>query len=379
MSEKKKKLAALWQAVQQNDAAKVTETVSGLDLSYEAGYSNACATALQHGQSGILETLLQAGYGFQFVSKFSGEKQREENERLARQLIKDAYGSPDAAALLPVLYKGNGTYGILNMQDFLNENSPVELIEACLKNKNAYSSFTTCIQNAGLLSTPALDFILTFSSEHDDADVAMARALITVAEKGDVDKAALLLAHGADPDFEGAEAFRKAAENGNQEIVDLFLPYVSLEEYGEKVATQLEYKNASPEIIQSIEAAIRRVGQKPADKTVAMAKPFAASQLQDDRFQLLDNSTMFEVQKMPDGSTLTTLFNFASRQQKNLLIRENEMSSPSMVIVSFDDLDGGVVDTLQKKFEALAKPAATEPPTTAESARRVNQFKSVLG
>ncbi len=378
-----KKWKALRDAVQQNDVAKVIEAAAAVELSGEKSYYDFCKMAIQQGSGDVLGALLKAGDGFQFSKVVSlvwrdhdRYEERIENEKLARELIKEAYASPNPETTLPALYtviKGDWN-PIIHAGDFLNEDSPIELLEVCLKDKSAYTDppFGDCVEKTGLFSTPKLDFILSLDPGTYKSQPVIDKALITVSAKGDIDKAVLLLAHGASADTDNAEALCVAAKSGNQDLVDLLLPYVSLKIYGEKIVTQLQYKNVDQSIIQSVEdatkAALQPAVKTPAPETVAV-EPAAAEETpaQDDRFKRLDDDTLTETKILPNGSTLMTLFNFAARQQ-TVIVMNPSGNNPQPAVVSFDDLDKAFTDSMQEKFDALGK-----------TAKRAAQYKSVMG
>ncbi len=376
---KKKKWEALNEAIRQDDAAKVKEAAAGLSLARSDEYYQACLKAVRLGAGKALDALMDAGGGYNFSSKVFdsyNEKEPAENHQLASALITEAFSSPNPEPVFLVLYKnrarGNlGDYSTVPVGKFLNEDSSISLLDACLKSK-AYSAFSESVDKVGLFSTPKLDFILTFSSVYD-SEATLTRALITVATNGDVDKAALLLASGANADFDGAESLRIAAMNGHQEMVDLLLPSVSLKTYGEKIVTQLQYKDADPAVVQSIEDATKATGRKPVAEAAPAEEPVQPVQEaeQDDGFERKGNN-LIETQTLPNGSTLMTVFNFTSRQQKTIVMNKDG-NGPQPTLVSFDDLDDGVVDALQKKFDALGKPAAA-----AEPAKRTAQLRNII-
>jgi len=159
-----------------------------------------------------------------------------------------------------------------------------------------------------------------------------------------MDKTSLLLKNGADANRDDCEALHIAAANKDQKMVDLILPYVSLETCGDKIITQLQHKSTDPAIIRSIEIAI----QKSVRQTVVEAAPVIK---EDERFQCVNEDTLAEVQPLPDGSSLTMLFNFRTRQQ--ILIKDN--ASPA--VVSFDNLGKDVIDSLREMLDSLANPA----------------------
>jgi hypothetical protein len=374
----KKKWGTLVDAVMRNDAAGVTTAAAALKLSRKKEYYDACLTAIRNEASDALDALMTAGDGFNFCSIMDHvpprvhlvSKEGAENSKLAEQLIKEAYASPKAEALLLVLHKHRtkGTFGYVNnflpVESLLNKDSPIGLLKAVLKDKNDSSAFPTCIEKIGLADTTKLEFILTFASTNNGFHIiALADALAVVAGRGtaeDMDKAALLLAHDADANYKNAEALHAAALNGHQAMVNLLLPHVSLDSHGRDIATQLKYENADPAIIDSIRAAMQKApAQQPAAQTTTTS----------DHLKRLDADLLEDVRTLSDGSTLTTLFNFTTQQQIVTKEKGDVISPPS--IVGFDTLGKGVVDALQTKLDALAEPAANE------KAPRLNRLRPV--
>ncbi len=140
-----------------DDAAGVTAAAI-ISPSPEKRNIDACLTAIRNDADEALEALLTAGKGsisatdivtlffaFTILAKRAGKICG-----FTRQLIKEAYDSPNAAALLPVLYKNraNGNLGgaCLQARDFLNENTPITLLNACLQDKDR-TTFSDCVTN----------------------------------------------------------------------------------------------------------------------------------------------------------------------------------------------------------------------------------------
>ncbi len=68
----------------------------------------------------------------------------------------------------------------------------------------------------------------------------------------------------------------------------------------------------------------------------------------------LDDETLANLQLLPDGSTLATLFNFTLEQEQLILITPADKAS-TIKTVSFDKMSKTAVTALRKKFNELSE------------------------
>ena len=326
-------------------------------------YLEMCILAIQHNESEVLRELLEKNKGFYLgPCDSSNEGHRE----YARNLIKDANFSSDPVPLLSVLYEANKTteLGKLTDNDFLNENTPLGFIQSMLEENP--SLLNLCVINLGLRSPDKLKSILALAAGVPELQSILDNALVRVAGTGDIEQAKILLEHKADPNYVSCQALAHAGQRGQREIVDLLLPLVNLDLYGSYITELFVQKGAPDDIVSSIKTATENISNKTVTETSAALEP------QKDGFQRLNDVTLAEVLTLPDGSTLTTLFNFSTRQQ--ILMKDN--SQPAAV--SFDDIAKSAIVSMRRKFDALAAPAPAElaaPVETADKFKHLRNFK----
>ena len=339
---KNKKWEELQEAVRQDNAEQVTAIIGDLSAKRRK-YYDACSLAVQHNASKALRALLEAGEAAGLVFYYGLDKDKP----LALQLLKAASSSSDPAPLLCVLYdmneKTTGRDHRLNDYDFLNKEAPSALIQACLEKNPNYFDF--CVKNIGLHSTEKLKFILTFTSGSPNAQFTLDTALVQVAETGDIEKAEALLERQADPNYAVGQALLRAGEGGHQDMVNLLLPLIKLDIYGNDIVTQLQQTNVPAAIIAAIEAATQK----------AIATPPVPQETE--IFSRVDADTLAETQTLPDGSTLMTLFNFRTQQQKNI------RGDAAPALVNFTDMDKNVIKDMREKLDALNEKPQPRPRT----------------
>ncbi len=363
---KKKKWQQLQEAVRQDDAEQVKNIASNLTLYWQDGYYDACELAIQQNESEVLEALITAGLGLHFSRASS------ENRGLARKLLDAALSSSDPVPLLSVLYNKNDVTSPtpLTREDFLNKDTSISFIQNRLEYDKAL--FNDCVQNIGLFSTEKLEFILTFSSRSPHFQTPLDNALIQVAAAGDIEKAKLLLERKASPDYAQGRAVLRAAEGGHTDMVGLLLPLMNPVLCSD-IATQLRLKDPSSSLIASLESVKR--------KTEAVIIPSAAPQETEEDYTLVDANTLAEVQQLPNGVTLTTLFNFKTRQQEKYAMNEAGDIFPSKP-VNFNEIDKDVIGALREKFDALAnpepEPSQSQASTKGNAGKGYEHLKTVL-
>jgi hypothetical protein len=334
-----------WKAVQDalvfDNIEEVNKHVEKLDM-YHGPLSQTCETALQFGATKSLEALLQAGNGF-----YSFEEKRQEK---ALRLVEQATAAADPLPLLLVLKKANTefTYSTYRLpeESFFLQNTPVGFIQACLEENP--SLFGACVRNTGLHDTEKLKFILAFSSRAPHAKTILSAALTETAKTGDVEKAELLIARGADPSHASAQPLLRAAEAGHKDMVDLLLPLTDLDTHGKDLLTQLEQKGIARGVLESIRAAVDNPLRGEEADSADLADDTAD-------YALVDEDTLSRQQKLPDGDVLTTIFNFQTQQEQ--LILKSPQSQPALYAVSFDQVDKDVIAAMREKLNELKKQA----------------------
>jgi hypothetical protein len=362
MFEKKKQWQKLQEAVQQDNPEQIVAKYFKYAKLYEA-----CNLAIQHNASKVLEALLRTdgvaeGKKFVFASESFSKSIWENSRPKARELIAAALSSTAPLPLLLALYNANKTaysFGKLDNIDFLTKDAPIELVQTVLEEHP--SLFDHCVKNIGLPSAEndKLRIILAFKSKCRDSQSTLDRALMSVAATGEVEKAKLLLECNANPNNEGAQPLSSAANNGHQEMVNLLLPLVDPDLRADILTRRELTKTPDDPIIRAFQTAAQNQGRKA---EVAIAPPSSLEHC----FNRLSAEVLEEVQPLSDGSTLTTLFNFSTRQ--GTATREKGDITLSSSLFNLNDMDQGVIADRQAK---LAEPAETQQP-------RVGKFRPVL-
>jgi hypothetical protein len=332
----KKRWKQIEEALAQSDDAEQVSRLLG-KISYVQGtaeYYEACTAAIKYNAPQSLRAITERGKALYFGGSWPSSKKR------SLQLVKDALDTSNPVPLLEVLKNANEkTYedGQLKETDFLSEHTPLEAIQFLLEEDPGL--FDDCLKNVGIYNTRKMKFILAFASKCKDPQPALDTSLVKVAEAGDLEKARLLLEKGADPDYAGAQSLLRAGEGGHQETIGLLLPLVRLDLYGTDIVTQLQQKGASGEGVLAIEKAVRNAGPAPAAEET-------------ENFALVDADTLAETQTLPDGTVLTTVFNFRTQQEQLVLDKEGA-ATPVLYVVNFDELGKDVVEAARERLEAL--------------------------
>lgn len=310
---------------------------------------DACLEAAKAGAAAALEALLQKNKGFDF----SPNEHHISDSGGACLLIEKARQLPDAdaaAALMAVLRRANKTtgYGQQPATNFLAPNISFDDLQSILE--EAPRQFDNALKSVGLHATDKLKFVLSFTPKDGSGQQALDSALVTVAERGDTDKAALLLKHGADANYAAARALLGAAQRGQVEMAALLVPHVDLALYGMDIAAKVE--PADPEMAQLITqlteaapeegAAAQTAREARTDAADGQAAPAAAAQ----------SDTLTETRALPDGGTLTSVFCFSAQQQHNIVRTPD--GGVAMTTVAFKNIDKGVIAVMKEKFGARA-------------------------
>ncbi|MBU6475705.1 MAG: hypothetical protein KGL10_05905 [Alphaproteobacteria bacterium] len=341
MFRRKSKKQKLIEAARNNDIAGIAQHFMPRDAAYEA-----CLAAIDARAAVALQAVLEKNSGFDFAFSSGGDSV------CARNLIAKANASADANALLAVLLAANNNYacGRQPLTSFLTPATSFETLQNILETMPR--AFGDVLTAAGLADTAKLKFILSFTPKDGSAQKTLDAALIDVAGEGAADKAGLLLKHGANANYAAALALTRAAQNGHFETVALLLPHVDLALYGMDIAVKAEH--ADPDMAQLIgEAAKIALEQQNAEKP---AEPPAALP----PGALPPADILIETLALPDGGTLTTLFNFSTKQQHSIV--KTAEGAVALAVVGFKDLDADVLAAARGKCAARNAPHAEKKP-----------------
>lgn len=347
---------------------KVKEAIDASDLAYLKSHSaaltrgkheDACAYAIAKEAPAAL-TILLSNHGFDFTSS------AEDDRAHAHKLIEKAQASPAAEALMNALAAENAAphSTSLSADEFLSAETSVSTLQALLEADAG--NFEACVSKTGFQSTEKLKFILSFAARAGDVQDFLTKTMVRLAENGDAEKVALLLQRGADPDYGTALALSRAAANGHAQVVSLLLPVTDMAAYGDDLVLQLEQKGADGDMIDAVARATENAkAAAVVQETEAAAAPVTTES--ESGLRRIDANTLTETQTLPDGGTLTSLYNFRSRQQQNIL-DPHDGRAPVLNIVSFSDMDQGMLATLRQALDEMNAPPATAP--ALEASRR---------
>ncbi len=236
------------------------------------------------------------------------------SQNLARKLLTETSGFSDPDGLWDIMHKASANADKdavrLADADFLTPHAPLDFIGQMLE-KNR-SLFKSCVENIGLADTAKLKFILSLAPEEANTQIVLNGALIKTAGTGDAEKTRLLLDAGADADYADGMALKCAVEKGHDGVADM------------------------------LRAAPRKPVAKPGPQTPA-GLPLA--------------DALVEQEALPGGGTLTTVFNFRTRQQHNVLTAPD--GTKLMTTVGFRQIEKEVIAAAEKRYEERnARPAA---------------------
>ncbi|MDP2204947.1 MAG: hypothetical protein Q8K65_01420 [Alphaproteobacteria bacterium] len=195
-----------------------------------------------------------------------------------------------------------------------------------------------------------LSFVLSWTAKFSGHGPALNAALKTVAEEGAVDKLALLLDKGADPNHDVAAAMYQALAFGHRAVFDLLVERGGkLDVYGPDLLARLRQQNPQSTLMAHLESLV-------GDKLEAAEARRAQSRL-GQRYHLTAPDTFSETLHLPEGRTLTTVFNFSTRQQTTIAERvQGEAATPVMAVHvrDFDDIaDLAVIENAEHRLVQL--------------------------
>jgi hypothetical protein len=292
------KKGKLRDAIIADNETRVTEIASKITMRQRPLYFDLCLLAVQNNASKALKALLQLKTGFDFTSSTAGDV------NCIAKLVEAALSSADPKPLLSALIDINRTSSSTKIKNeyFFRNNIPFDFIKSQLTQTPAL--FSDCVE-ANLTSAERLKSILDVPSNAENRLSVINNSLVQVAGIGDIEIAKLLLEYQANPNASNALSLQRAAERGQREMVDFLLPHIKTN-LCSVLAEQLQQKDSVPQsIIVAIEQ--RAKGQ---DASVAPAQqPQAKS---GESSPANDDNTLTETTTLPDGATLTTVFNFNS-------------------------------------------------------------------
>lgn len=195
-----------------------------------------------------------------------------------------------------------------------------------------------------------LSFVLSWTAKFTGHGAALNAALKRAAEEGAVDKLALLLDKGADPNDEAGAALYQAMAFSHSAAFDLLVERGGkLDVYGPDLLTRLRQQNPQSPLIAHVAS---RVGGK-----IEEAEATRAQNLLNQRYHLVAPDTFSETLHLPEGRSLTTVFNFSTRQQTTIAeraLREDAAPVMAVHVRDFDDIaDQAVIEQAAQRLVQL--------------------------
>lgn len=272
-------------------------------------------------------------------------------------------------------HRGYVTYTALKTQCISYDTDSREMIEFHMKTAQGnrddgivFKKFFT----TGIKSVENMELILAYASYFSGAQETLNEAVTATIENGDIDKTKLLLkngarinnkeellvravsnadtAHaclllnaGADANYKNAQCLQDALLTEKRTLVALLLPHVRLDIYGQQILKNVREYNPGSTILDIIKDAVEQ-----AEVAARLKK-----NNQNLKLKLVDSSTIAEIQELPAGLRLTTLFNFHSRQQICLIGRADEKGIPNIAVTSFNNV--GNPEYIEKMRQQLNK------------------------
>lgn len=194
------------------------------------------------------------------------------------------------------------------------------------------STFNDVITKLTGKTADDLAFGLSWSAKFNGHGPALNNALRSVAEEGAVDKAILLLDKGADPNDEGGLAVYHALAFARREVFDLLVARgAQLDVHGADIITRLRQQNPNAPLTDYAAAQVHAA--------VSSSKDAEVQSRMGQRYHLVAPDSFSETLYLPEGRRLTTVFNFATRQQTVIAEKPEAEGVSASMAVSVRDFD----------------------------------------
>lgn len=222
-------------------------------------------------------------------------------------------------------------------------------------------------------SAEDLAFVLSWTAKFTAHGAALNTALKRSAEEGAVDKLALLLDKGADPNDEAGAALYQAMAFSHRAAFDLLVERGGkLDVYGPDLLTRLRQQNPQSPLIAHVASL---VGGKIEEAEVARAQSRLGQ-----RYHLVTPDTFSETLHLPEGRSLTTVFNFSTRQQTTIaerVLREDAAPVMAVTVRDFDDIADQAV--IEQAAHRLVQLGGTAPVVERQLQKPAGLVKSAPG
>jgi hypothetical protein len=209
------------------------------------------------------------------------------------------------------------------------------LLNAAHHESDAFYSALAAVNTA---DTARFKDILSLSNRFAKDLESLNTLYIQAADRNLVGNAKDLLLEGANINAKNGVALYYAAKNNNADFFNELMQHIDLEKHGAKILESIKSLPAySAPLIQPL--------QNIVDKMTLEADLLKADKL---RYSIPRADILSDVLRLPSGITLTTLFNFESREK--IIITENKTAIDT-VVISFNDLENFAIEDALKKLQ----------------------------
>jgi hypothetical protein len=207
------------------------------------------------------------------------------------------------------------------------------------KDKDIFNAAVcSALQETDEIMKHVLSYVEKFKEAHEVLDDALCRAI----KVESVEKTRMLLENGADSNHNDGAPMCLAGLRDNPAIFDLLLAHGGdLEKHGVNVLAYIGSVDRFAPLIPYVEEKNR--------EAVKRARIFRMNE----RYSLTDPDTVTEVQEISADLTLSTAFNFRSRQQV-FVVEKKSTGQLTMCVQSFDDIgDVRAIELARQKLQDL--------------------------
>jgi len=337
-------------AVQENKAERVKYIFQNNKLSRTL-HRDLTQLAATHKAAEALDVLL-AKKDFDFTDSSEGDRQH------AAKLFETALATKDLATwkVMVVRNAASAASGSLSetwpLKQAMAQNWR-DAISAELDRVSATDIDFFAVAVDRVLTRPDDDlaFVLAWTKKFAKHGPVLDRGLRECSKTGAQAKTRMLLDKGADPNTETGYALFQSLSGGHKEIFEMLVDAGGkLDVYGQDILTRLRQEQPKSDMLPYLSDKIGRV--------VAEVAAEEAQKNLHNRYHLITPDSFSETLRLPEGRTLTTVFNFATQQQTVIAERgqTHESAAPAMAVTvrDFSDIaDMSVIERAQDRLVAL--------------------------